>query len=106
MISEIIEKHFYRSPSGTPFRVKEIASHGQDCSLSMIVYTNVEATKDYPADKTWVISESLFMKQFSEYSEGKYHDYNRATDAFEAKRLQRRKDFLLAFSDDDDGSAV
>lgn len=48
------------SPSGILF-----GSHGQDCSIGMVVYTNLEPTYDYPIGKIWVISESLFIKQFT-----------------------------------------
>lgn len=106
MISDIIENFVYCSPSGIPFRVKEIASHGQDCSLSMIVYENLEATKDYPAFKTWVLPESLFVKQFSEYSEGKFYERNNAVAASNKQALESREAFRVAFSDADDCSTI
>lgn len=105
MISDITENFIYCSPSGIPFRVKEIAAHGQDCSLSMIVYENLEATKDYPAFKTWVLPESLFVKQFSEYSEGKFYERNNAVAASNVAALESRKAFRLAFSESNDSTA-
>lgn len=78
MIDEIIAGRIYSSPTGVPFIVIFNAAHGQDCSLPMVVYQNVEATKDYPPGKIWTIEESLFLKQFSEFEEGFYHEYNNA----------------------------
>ena len=106
MISDITENFIYCSPSGIPFRVKEIASHGQDCSLSMIVYENLEATKDYPALKTWVLPESLFVKQFSEYSEGKFYERNNAVATSMRTSLESREAFRLAFTESDDCSSI
>ena len=56
----------YLSPSGIPFRVLDIVSHGQDCSIAMVVYKNLIPTKDYPKNHKWVIEESIFYKTFSE----------------------------------------
>lgn len=106
MISDISVNHYYQSPTGLPFRVKEIARHGQDCSVAMVVYENIEPTKDYPSHETWVIEESLFMMQFSEYSEGRYYERNNAVRACEEQRLKSREAFNVAFSDEDDGSTV
>ena len=53
------------SPSGILFEILHLGSHGQDCSIGMVVYTNLEPTYDYPAGKIWVIAESLFIKQFT-----------------------------------------
>jgi hypothetical protein len=56
----------YLSPSGIPFRVLDIVSHGQDCSIAMVVYKNLIPTKDYPKNHKWVIEESIFYKTFTE----------------------------------------
>lgn len=106
MISDIDIGFYYRSTSGVPFRVKERAAHGQDCSLSMIVFENMEATKDYPVGKTWVLPESLFVKQFSEFTEGKYYERNNVTRASIVEALELRKAFRMAFSDDTDCTTV
>lgn len=98
MISDITENFIYCSPSGIPFRVKEIAAHGQDCSLAMVVYENLEPTKDYPAFKTWVLPESLFVKQFSEYSEGKFYERNNIVAPSKVAPLECREAFRLAVS--------
>lgn len=55
----------YLSPSGLRFKVLHLAKHGQDCSLPMVVYTNLEPTHDRPANEIWTIEESLFLKLFS-----------------------------------------
>jgi len=78
MISDITVGHVYRSPSGLPFQVLAKAAHGQDCSVPMIVYQNLTATYDYPPGKVWVESESMFLKQFTEYDSGVYYDFNYA----------------------------
>ncbi|QYW05038.1 hypothetical protein pEaSNUABM21_00024 [Erwinia phage pEa_SNUABM_21] len=106
MISDIDIGHYYCSASGIPFRVKERAAHGQDCSLSMIVFENVEATKDYPVGQTWVLPESLFVKQYSEFTEGKYHERNNALRASEIKTLATREAFRVAFAEDPDSATV
>ncbi|WP_432372328.1 hypothetical protein ACRPHP_07210 [Pantoea allii] len=66
MIEIVKEGGIYFSSSGLRFAVLHKAKHGQDCSIPMIVYTNLEATKDYPMLEKWVISESFFLKTFSE----------------------------------------
>lgn len=76
MIEEIIVGRTYRSPSGIPFMVLARAQHGQDCSVQMVVYQNVEPTRDYPRDTLWVESESLFLTQFREFEEGRYYEQN------------------------------
>ena len=76
MISDITVGHIYKSPSDKPFIVDCIAAHGQDCSLPMVVYRNLEPTSDRPADSVWVIPESLFVMQFSEYESGEHREHN------------------------------
>lgn len=76
MISDIIVGHIYKSPGDKPFIVDCIAAHGQDCSLPMVVYRNLEDTSDKPAGTVWVITESLFVMQFSEYESGEHHEHN------------------------------
>ena len=56
----------YLSPSGIKFKLLHKAKHGQDCSLAMIVYTNIEPTHDRPVGEIWVIAESLFIRLFKE----------------------------------------
>ena len=46
MICEIEENKIYKSLSNTKFKVLNKAKHAQDCSIPMIVYTNIEDTFD------------------------------------------------------------
>ena len=46
MICEIEENKIYKSLSNTKFKVLYKAKHAQDCSIPMIVYTNIEDTFD------------------------------------------------------------
>lgn len=55
----------YRSPSGLRFEVDCIARHAQDCSWPMVVYKNLEPTRDAPTGTVWVIAESIFLRTFS-----------------------------------------
>jgi len=66
MLESVEEEREYRSPTGILFKVLHLGQHGQDCSWPMVVYTNLEPTRDAPIGKIWVIAESLFLKQFSE----------------------------------------
>ena len=63
---DLIEGSNYLSPSGIKFKLLHKAKHGQDCSLAMIVYTNIEPTHDRPVGEIWVITESLFIRLFKE----------------------------------------
>ncbi|QZE59265.1 hypothetical protein MPK66_gp021 [Erwinia phage pEa_SNUABM_2] len=76
MISDITVGRIYKSRGDKPFIVDCIAAHGQDCSLPMVIYRNLEDTSDKPAGTVWVITESLFVMQFSEYESGEYHEHN------------------------------
>jgi len=69
MIERVEIGSVYLSSSGIKFRVDDVRKHGQDCSLAMVCYTNLEPTKDSPTGTGWVISESLFLKLFDECSE-------------------------------------
>ena len=73
MLEKVEPKKVYVSPSGIRFRVDEIRRHGQDCSLAMVCYTNLEPTKDYPAGTKWTIAESMFLARFSEYDGPEKH---------------------------------
>lgn len=64
MLESVEEQTTYLSPSGIPFKVLYLGQHGQDCTLPMVVYTNLEPTKDKRAGEIWVMEESLFMKLF------------------------------------------
>lgn len=55
----------YHSPSGLEFKVLYLGKHAQDCSLPMVVFTNLTPTHDRPANEIWVMEESLFMKLFT-----------------------------------------
>lgn len=54
----------YKS-SNNIFEVLGFCQHGQDCSIRMILYTNLTTT-DYPPNTKWVLEESLFIKKFKE----------------------------------------
>lgn len=56
----------YKSKSDRKFKVLYIARHAQDCSHSMVVYTNLEPTIDAPINTIWVLSETIFIKRFWE----------------------------------------
>lgn len=88
MISDITVGHIYKSPSDRPFIVDCIAAHGQDCSLPMVVYRNLEKTLDKPAGTVWVIPESLFTMQFSEYECGEHHEHNELISASGVKGVR------------------
>ncbi len=70
MLYEVKPKHVYYSPSKLPFEVLHIGRHAQDCSLAMVVFTNLTPTHDRPTGEVWVLAESLFIKQFSESENG------------------------------------
>lgn len=65
MIEAVEKGVVYKSPSGLRFEVLFIGKHGQDCSWPMVVYTNLEATKDASIGTVWVIAESIFLRTFS-----------------------------------------
>ncbi len=63
---EIVEKdREYLSPSGLRFQVLHVGRHAQDCSWPMVVYTNLEPTRDAPTGTVWVIAESIFLRTFT-----------------------------------------
>jgi hypothetical protein len=66
MIYEIEVNKKYRSKGGYLFKVEAIARHGQDCSVSMVLYRALEATFDSPAGSLWTMEYNLFLKRFSE----------------------------------------
>ena len=66
MLAEIKPQTTYLSPSGIRFLVICKAKHGQDCSWPMVIYTNLEPTKDMPTGEIWTIAESIFMRTFRE----------------------------------------
>lgn len=67
MLVDYEEHHDYRSPSGIRFKVLHKARHAQDCSWPMVVYINLEPTKDAKAGTVWTIAESIFLRTFSEF---------------------------------------
>lgn len=106
MIEDIITGHIYSSHSGVPFIVIAKAAHGQDCSLSMLVYQNLEPTKDYPAGKIWVEPESLFMQQFKTFESGVYYDYNHNLSSTGEGVRSGPLSYLLGYGHTADGSVV
>ena len=63
-IFEVQENTTYLSRSGIKFAVLYKAKHGQDCTLPIVVYTNLEPTSDRPVGEIWTMEETLFMKLF------------------------------------------
>ncbi len=70
-IFEVQERRTYLSRSGIKFAVLHKAKHGQNCTLPVVVYTNLEPTSDRPVGEIWTMEESLFMKLFREDPEAK-----------------------------------
>jgi hypothetical protein len=66
MLEHIEKDKEYKSPTGLRFKVLYLARHAQDCSWPMVVYINLEPTRDAPTGTVWTIAESIFMRQFSE----------------------------------------
>jgi len=66
MIREVELNQIYLSRTGIKFKTMYRAKHAQDCSISNIIYTNLEDTLDTKAGEIWVLSESLFLKLFNE----------------------------------------
>lgn len=67
MILEIEEGVTYYSPSGLPFKVIRKGVHyALDCSVHMVVFTNLTPTHDKPTGREWVLDEKLFMKIYRE----------------------------------------
>lgn len=64
MLDTIDTGEVYLSGSGLQFKVNGKAKHGQDCTVPMVVYENIEPTYDYPTGQIWVMEESLFLKLF------------------------------------------
>ena len=66
-IKEVVEGRVYFSYNvKVPFEVKHRARHAQDCSISMIIFVNLEDTFDTKKGTMWTIQESLFLKTFLE----------------------------------------
>ena len=66
MIYEIEINNEYLSPSGLLFKVLHLAKHAQDCSIPMVVFTNLVPTHDRPIGEIWVMEERLFLKTYRE----------------------------------------
>ena len=64
MLLEVEVGKRYLSTSGYLFEVKGLAAHAQDCSITMVIYVNLEPTFDAPSGRTWVLEESIFLKRF------------------------------------------
>ena len=55
---------YFSKKSKRPFKVIYKAHHGQDCSIPMVVYVNLERTSDKDAGTIWCIEESMFIRTF------------------------------------------
>ena len=64
MLLEVNKDDVVYSGKGIRFRVLYLARHGQDCSISMVVYMNEEPTLDYQTGTIWTMEENLFLKKF------------------------------------------
>jgi len=58
----INSKNLYSSKSGIVFELLHNAKHGQDCSYEMVVYRNVQDTRDTKAGQIWVMDKSVFNR--------------------------------------------
>jgi len=65
MLIEVEPLSIVTSKSGLRFKVICKARHGQDCSVPMVVYTNIDATKDAKIGTVWAIAESIFLSRFN-----------------------------------------
>lgn len=64
-ILEIELHQIYQSKSRKVLvRVTGFSRHGMDCSITMIHYTNLVPTEDYPAYTNWTMDESMFLRRF------------------------------------------
>lgn len=61
-----VEPKEYLSRNGYRCRVLHVGQHGQDCSVPMVCYMNLEPTFDSPAGKIWMVTESFFLARFKE----------------------------------------
>lgn len=66
MLYEIEAGKTYKSKSGLLFKVLHLARHAQDCSWPMVVYVNLDPTKDAPEGTVWTVAEYVFLKTFSD----------------------------------------
>lgn len=61
-----VEPKEYVSRNGYRCRVLFTGHHGQDCSVPMVCYMNLDPTFDNPPGKIWMVSESFFVSRFRE----------------------------------------
>lgn len=64
MIYEVGCKVYLSAKHKIPFKVLFIGSHGQDCTVPMITYTNMIDTDNKKAGHIWSIEESIFLNRF------------------------------------------
>lgn len=67
MLLEVEVGQTYWSQGGYRCKVLHTGRHGQDCSISMVVYTNLVGTFDSPPGIIWVLEESIFLKSFNDH---------------------------------------
>ena len=52
------------SRSGFLFEILGFTRYGLNCSVTMVRYTNITPTKDYPAGTEWSLELDIFLKTF------------------------------------------
>ena len=66
-IYELEINRIYLSRTGQRFKLlKKGVRYALDCSIFMVVFTNINPTKDQPAGTEWILDEDTFIKTFTE----------------------------------------
>ncbi len=65
-IREVEEGQVYYSPSRIPFQVIARGKHAQDCTIPMVIFTNLLPTPDQPQGVIWTLEESVFLSIYQE----------------------------------------
>lgn len=60
----VITGEIYLSRNGFRFEVVDIAKAGNDCSIDMVVYMNLDATNDFSPGQKWVLELESFVSKF------------------------------------------
>lgn len=65
-IREVEVGQVYYSPTRIPFQVLARGKHAQDCTIPMIIFTNLIPTLDQPKGVIWTLEESVFLNIYQE----------------------------------------
>lgn len=65
-VREVEEGGVYYSPSRIPFQVIALGKHAQDCTIPMVIFTNLIPTPDQPQGTIWTLEESVFLSIYQE----------------------------------------